>query len=93
MAQEGANGLSLQQLLQIPVHLPIHVLQIFSFLLPEDFQYFGIWLLSCLFLNAFYATKIFKLFKICKICKICKKRNQKTKNNNKKKKAKIKKKI
>lgn len=40
------------------------VFKIFSFLLPEDFQYFGIWLLSCLFLNAFYTTKILKLFKV-----------------------------
>jgi hypothetical protein len=39
------------------------ITKIFSFLLPEDFQYFGIWLLSCMFLNAYFLAKILKLYK------------------------------
>lgn len=37
------------------------------FLLPENFQYIGIWLLLCMFLNGYYSFKIFKHFKINKI--------------------------
>lgn len=38
----------------------------FSALLPENFQYFGLWLLSCHILTAHYSYKIFELFKINK---------------------------
>jgi hypothetical protein len=31
--------------------------------LPEDFQFFGLWLLLCFYLNAFYTIKIFNLYK------------------------------
>lgn len=34
----------------------------FSFLLPAEFQYFGIWLFLCFFLNGIFSFKIFKLF-------------------------------
>ncbi|WP_445714517.1 DUF6311 domain-containing protein [Flavobacterium sp.] len=34
----------------------------FKFLLPEDFQYFGIWLLLCFFLNGLFSFKILKLY-------------------------------
>lgn len=40
------------------------VFKIFAFLLPEDFQYFGIWLLSCFFLNAYFTNKILKLYNV-----------------------------
>lgn len=36
----------------------------FSALLPDDFQYLGLWLLSCHLLLAYYSIKIFKLFDI-----------------------------
>lgn len=36
----------------------------FSFLLPETFQYFGIWLLSCHLLTAYFTIKILNLYKI-----------------------------
>lgn len=42
------------------------ILKPFSFLLPENFQYFGIWLLLCMFLNGYYSLKIFNYFKINK---------------------------
>ncbi|MEC4003521.1 DUF6311 domain-containing protein [Flavobacterium sp. SUN052] len=35
----------------------------FSFLLPETFQYLGIWLLVCHLLTGFYTVKILELFK------------------------------
>jgi len=35
-----------------------------SFLLPDNFQYFGFWLLLCFFLNGFYTVKILKLFNV-----------------------------
>lgn len=34
----------------------------FKFFLPEDFQYFGIWLLLCFFLNGLFSFKILKLY-------------------------------
>uniref|UniRef100_UPI0025B8AAB6 DUF6311 domain-containing protein n=1 Tax=Flavobacterium sp. TaxID=239 RepID=UPI0025B8AAB6 len=36
--------------------------KLFSFLLGEEFQYFGFWLLLCFFLNGYYSYKIFKLY-------------------------------
>jgi hypothetical protein len=39
----------------------------FSFLLPQNFQYFGLWLLLCLFLNGYYALRILRLYKINEI--------------------------
>jgi hypothetical protein len=38
--------------------------KLFGSLLPENFQYFGIWLLSCHLLTAFFTIKLFGLFKI-----------------------------
>lgn len=38
--------------------------KIFSFLLPETFQYLGIWLLFCYLMAAHYAFKIFKLYNV-----------------------------
>ncbi|MDI1254738.1 MAG: DUF6311 domain-containing protein [Flavobacterium sp.] len=38
--------------------------KIFSVFLPEDFQYFGFWLFSCMYLNAFFTAKILKLFRV-----------------------------
>ena len=35
-----------------------------GFLLPENFQYFGIWLFLCMLLNGYYSLKIFKYFKV-----------------------------
>ncbi|MCM5527507.1 DUF6311 domain-containing protein [Parasegetibacter sp. NRK P23] len=36
--------------------------KIFSFLLPEDFQYFGFWLMLCYILTAYYVLRIGKHF-------------------------------
>jgi hypothetical protein len=36
----------------------------FSSILPEDFQYFGFWILSCYFILGIYCFKLFKLFKV-----------------------------
>jgi hypothetical protein len=41
--------------------------KLFSFLLPDDFQYFGIWLLTCYFLTGFYAIKIFDYYRTNRI--------------------------
>ena len=38
--------------------------KLFGSLLPENFQYFGIWLLSCHLLAAFFTIKLFNLFKV-----------------------------
>jgi hypothetical protein len=38
--------------------------KIFSGILPEDFQFYGIWFLACYFLVAFYSIKILNLYKI-----------------------------
>jgi hypothetical protein len=38
--------------------------KLFSFLLPENFQYFGIWLLSCFWLSGYYTIKILETFDI-----------------------------
>lgn len=38
--------------------------KIFSRILPEDFQFYGIWFLACYFLVAFYSIKILNLYKI-----------------------------
>lgn len=38
--------------------------KLFSFLLPGDFQYFGIWLFACHLLAAYYTILLFRLFKI-----------------------------
>lgn len=38
-----------------------------SFLLPDNFQYLGIWLFLCQFLNGYYSFKIFQYFKFSKI--------------------------
>ena len=36
--------------------------KLFSPLLPDDFQYFGLWLLLCFLLTAHYSIKIFRLY-------------------------------
>jgi hypothetical protein len=36
--------------------------KMFSFFLPEEFQYFGLWLLLCFYLTAVYSYKILKLY-------------------------------
>lgn len=38
--------------------------KIFSGILPEDFQFYGIWFLVCYFLVAFYSMKILNLYKV-----------------------------
>jgi hypothetical protein len=38
--------------------------KLFSFLLPENFQYFGFWLLSCFWLSGYYTIKILETFEI-----------------------------
>ena len=43
------------------------LLKSISFLLPENFQYFGMWLFLCMYLNGYYSLKIFEYFKINKI--------------------------
>lgn len=43
------------------------LLKSISFLLPENFQYFGMWLFLCMFLNGYYSLKIFSYFKINKV--------------------------
>ncbi|WP_284650989.1 DUF6311 domain-containing protein [Flavobacterium terrisoli] len=43
------------------------LLKTISFLLPANFQYFGLWLFICMFLNGYYSLKIFNYFKINKI--------------------------
>lgn len=35
-----------------------------AFLLPDDFQYFGIWLFLCFFITGIYSFKIFELYKV-----------------------------
>lgn len=40
------------------------ILKPFAFLLPDDFQYFGIWLFICFFITGIYSFKIFELFKV-----------------------------
>jgi hypothetical protein len=37
-------------------------LKFFNFLLPQDFQYFGIWLFLCFFFNGIFSFKILKLY-------------------------------
>ncbi|MFH1789463.1 MAG: DUF6311 domain-containing protein [bacterium] len=46
------------------------VFKLFSGLLPADFQYFGLWLLSCFVLQALFGALIFKNFKCSLIVKI-----------------------
>ena len=41
--------------------------KLFAVFLPEDFQYFGIWLFSCYLLTAYFTTKLFLLLKVNKI--------------------------
>lgn len=38
--------------------------KLISFLLPDNFQYIGIWFFVCLFLNGYYSFKIFQYFKM-----------------------------
>src|SRR6185369_11115795 len=38
--------------------------KLFAVFLPDDFQYFGIWLFSCHLLAAYFTIRLFKLFKV-----------------------------
>ena len=38
--------------------------KLFARILPENFQYFGIWLLVCQMLSAYYTVKLLKLFRV-----------------------------
>ena len=38
--------------------------KLFAFILPDDFQYFGLWLFACHFFAAFYTLKILKLYNV-----------------------------
>ncbi|HEX6170473.1 MAG TPA: DUF6311 domain-containing protein, partial [Chitinophagaceae bacterium] len=38
--------------------------KLFAVFLPEDFQYFGMWLLSCHLLTAYFTIRLFKLFNV-----------------------------
>src|SRR5690606_13942622 len=40
------------------------IFKIFSFALPEDFQYLGAWLFFCYLMTAYYTVKILKLYSI-----------------------------
>jgi hypothetical protein len=40
------------------------IFKIFSGILPEDFQYLGLWLLFCHLMAAYYTVKIFKLYNL-----------------------------
>ena len=46
------------------IPLMAFICKLFSFMLPEDFQYFGFWLFLCMFLNGYFTIKILKLFNI-----------------------------
>ena len=39
-------------------------LKLFAVFLPEDFQYFGLWLFLCHLLTAYFTIRLFKLFKV-----------------------------
>lgn len=41
--------------------------KLISGLLPEDFQYIGIWLLFCIFLNGYFSLKILTFYRVGKI--------------------------
>jgi hypothetical protein len=41
--------------------------KLISFILPEEFQYYGVWLLACFFLNGLYTYKILKLFNVNRV--------------------------
>lgn len=38
--------------------------KLFSFILPENFQYFGLWLLACHFLTAYFVIALLRYFKV-----------------------------
>lgn len=40
------------------------LLKIFTGILPDDFQYYGFWLFSCMFISAVYTKKILKLYNV-----------------------------
>ena len=42
-------------------------LKLFAVFLPEDFQYFGIWLFSCHLLAAYFTIRLFNLFKVSQV--------------------------
>jgi hypothetical protein len=46
------------------IPLMAFIFKLFSWALPEHFQFFGLWLLFCNLMLAYYLIKIFKLYKI-----------------------------
>jgi uncharacterized protein DUF6311 len=58
------NGMEISSSIVYPDGIPLMALLFkpFKFLLPDHFQYFGIWLLICFLLQAFFAWKI-----LCKL--------------------------
>ncbi|MES2411076.1 MAG: DUF6311 domain-containing protein, partial [Bacteroidota bacterium] len=46
------------------IPLMAFLLKIFDAVLPDDFQYYGFWLFSCMFISAYYTKKILKLYNV-----------------------------
>jgi hypothetical protein len=46
------------------------IFKVFTSILPEDFQYFGLWILSCHLLLGIYSFKIFNYFRVNKFISI-----------------------
>lgn len=46
------------------IPLMAFLLKIFDAVLPENFQYYGFWLFSCMYISAYYTKKILKLYNI-----------------------------
>ena len=46
------------------IPLMAFLLKIFDAVLPEDFQYYGFWLFTCMFISAYYTKKILKLYNV-----------------------------
>lgn len=46
------------------IPLMAFLLKIFDAVLPDDFQYYGFWLFSCMYISAYYTKKILKLYHI-----------------------------
>lgn len=46
------------------IPLMAFLLKIFDAVLPENFQYYGFWLFSCMYISAYYTKKILKLYNV-----------------------------
>lgn len=46
------------------IPLMAFLLKIFDAVLPDDFQYYGFWLFTCMYISAYYTKKILKLYNI-----------------------------